>query len=232
MKVCCRIASALAVASALDCLAQSPPQDRETQPRPNLSGRWRLNPEQSDNARDKIQQARQTERSTGATEEGAGRRGGPGGRGGTGHGPGHPSESSPAGRPGTRPDIEAFLSAPSEVAITHTDSVITILEKDGRVRVLQLDAQPHASEGGTAQVTSRWNGNQLVVETVRSGAPKITETFRLDSDGSQLTVVMRLEGRLAVSLRRLYERQADDRPEPRSLELEQLMTESDGRDTP
>lgn len=209
--VYCRIASALAVASALDCFAQSPPPEREAQPRPNLSGRWRLDPEKSENARDKIQQARETARSAGTTEDGAGPRGRPGSRGGSGRGPGNPSESSPAGRP----DIEKFLSAPSQVAITHTDSVITILEKDGRVRVLQLDAQPHASEAGAAQVTSRWNGNQLVVETVRSGAPRVTETFELDGDRSQLTITTRLEGRPAVSVRRLYEPEADAAPQLR-----------------
>lgn len=204
MNAYCRFASAVAVASALDCFAQSP----------DLSGRWRLNPEKSENARDKIQRAGKPERPAGTPGRGAGGWGGPGGRGGGGRGRGNPSESPPGGRREAAPDIDGLLAAPSEVAITHTESVITILEKEGRLRVLQLDAQPHASEAGAAQVTSRWNGQQLVVETVRSGVPKVTETFRLDKDRSQLTIEIRLEGGRPVSVRRLYER-PDDRFEPK-----------------
>ena len=213
-----RIASVVAVASALDCFTQSPPAAGEAQPSPNLSGRWRLDPAKSENPRDKVQEARETEQPPTGTHDGAGRRHGPGGRGGGARGPGQPSESRPGGGRETRPDVDELLAAPSDVAITHTDSVVTILETDGRVRLLQLDAQPHTSEGGAAQVTSRWSGDQLVVETVRSGTPKLTETFTLDRDRTQLTVEMRLEGRLAVRVRRLYERQLDDRPEPPSRE--------------
>jgi hypothetical protein len=208
------------MASALDCLAQSPLEDAKAQLQADLSGRWRLNPEKSENLRDKIQRAGEEGSAAPPGGGGGGWRGGAGrgGRGGGGRGRGNPGEAPPRARREAPPDIEALLAGPSELAITHTESVVTIMEKDGRLRVLKLDAPPHAREAGAAQVTSRWNGQQLVVETVRSGSPKVTETFTLDKERSQLTIAIRLEGGRTVSVRRLYERQPDDRFEPRSLD--------------
>src|SRR5229473_1152685 len=106
--------------------AQGPPPSPGAADHASLSGRWRLNPEQSEDARKKVNEAM------------AGRQAGGSGSGGGGSWGGH--RGGGALPPGDSPDtLSSLLEAPSGMTTTHTETEIAVLEKDGRLRTLHPD---------------------------------------------------------------------------------------------
>lgn len=166
-----------------------------------LAGRWRLDSERSDDARQKMREA--VERRRGGAD-----RGGPGGgfagRGGRGGGPG---ARSGMGGGDPREALRPLFEAPVELAITPTESEIVILEKDGRMRTLHPDGRKYKAEGGAVEVQSGWDGGKLVVETKTEAGSRITETFEVAPDRSRLTVTLKLDGSRgpAVTVKRVYD---------------------------
>ena len=183
-------------------------------PTPTLAGRWKLNPELSEDARAKMRDARDAARdgSGGANgggngSGGAGRGWGRGGRGGGGMGGGRGAGRSGA-RGGDAPDaMREVFEAPAEFTITPTASEVVILEKDGRLRTLHADGKKYKAEGGAAEVEARWDGGQLVVDTRSDRGARITETFDAAPDRTRLTVMLKVEGSRGpgVTVKRVYD---------------------------
>lgn len=198
---------------------------------PNLAGRWKLDPEKSDDARKKMRESAGDRRGGGGGPGGRGPMGGPGGgmggrggggMGGRGRGPGG---RAPAGGDDPREAMRAVFAPPSELLITPTEHEIVILEKDGRMRTLHPDGKKYKSEGGNAEVKARWEGAQLVVETRTEMGAKTTETFVLSGESKAaepaagdaatrpsveartLTITLRMEGTPmpALSVKRVYQ---------------------------
>jgi len=183
----------------------------------SLSGRWRFNPEQSDDARQKMREAREGERSGGFGGGGGGGRprGGPGGGGGYGgpgggmgghRGGGVGGGDRGAGREGAREAMRSVFEAPQEMSITQTATEIAVLEKDGRLRTLHPDGKKYKDAAAT-EVRTRWENDHLVVESSRQEGPKITETFDIGGTPRQLVVTVRFEGSFSgpVTIRRVYD---------------------------
>lgn len=181
-----------------------------------LAGRWRLDPERSDDARAKMRDAR------GDREPPRGRpAGGSGGRGGGRGGPGRDG-FGPGGGGDPRESLRALMEPAVELLITPTEREIVILEKDGRLRTLHPDGRSYKAEGGRAEVKTRWEGAELVVETRLEDGPRTTETFVVSSiiaasspagaeadapaEPRRLTVTLALEGRRGrpITLNRVY----------------------------
>lgn len=184
-----------------------------TAPPPDLSGRWVLNEELSEDAREKMRGGRG---GRGGPEGGGigppgGGRGGSGGRGGGFGGRRRPRGGDAGGVHGgdgdPRAAMRAVFEAATELTITHTAREIAILEKDGRLRALHPDGEKYEDSSG-AEVKTRWDKDRLVVQTSRGRGPSVTETWRMAGEPAQLVVQLRFQppnGR-DVTVKRVYDR--------------------------
>jgi hypothetical protein len=198
-------------------------QEKTTPPADNLSlsGHWKLNPELSDDARQKMRDAAGQQGGGGYGGGGGGGMGGGGGRRGGGMGGGRGGGMGGGGmgggggsRMGSRsasgPDdlreaIRAFFDAPTELAITQTEPEIAILDKDGRLRTLHPDGKSYKNDTGSVETKSRLEGGRLVVET-KTERSKVTETYSVSPDRTKMTAMLRMErdSMAAVTVKRVY----------------------------
>jgi hypothetical protein len=186
---------ALALGTALVTAPSAPPATV-----PSLAGTWTLNKEQSEDARAKMRDGG-GERPVGWTGPGGrGGMGGPGGGGGA-RGGGFGGRGGGFGGRGADPDggrdsgsRRAFLQPPEMLAITQTAEEIGVDDGD-RVLHLHPDGRKIKSEGGGAETTARWRGNELVVETKADRGAKITSAYMLVPEKHQLYVTSTMEGR-------------------------------------
>jgi hypothetical protein len=152
---------------------------------PNLGGTWQLNKKQSDDPREKMQEAR--------NEQGSG--GGGGGFGGRGMGRGRQ-------RQGQGGDM---MKEFSQLTITQTSSMAKVTGESGRVLALYSSADqsqsPSAagdsnkSDNSTPQQDStaaQWQQDQLVV-TSQTRRGSTTRSYELSPEGKQLYVTTRIE---------------------------------------
>lgn len=183
---------------------------------PTLSGRWTLDQEKSEDARQKMREAGGMEGGRGG--RGGGPRGGDGGMGGPGSGGGYggggfrgrrgggPGGGGPGGPGGGFGEtMRSVMEAPSGLTITETPEEITIIEEDGRFRALHPDRKEYKGTSGEKIVTRR-EGAQVVVETKGERGPKLVETF--EPGAEELVANIRIEGGRGqpVSVRRVYRR--------------------------
>jgi hypothetical protein len=184
-----------------------------------LSGRWRFDPDQSDDARKKVQEAAAGRHPGGSGWGGGGGGHRGGGYGGGGHGGGYGGgrggsraggmEGGGRGRPSgdSQESMRSYLDAPAELVITETEAEIAILEKDGRLRALHPDGQMYRDDSGS-EIKTRWDKDKerLIVETKRERGPKLTETFSLAGEKRQLVVNLLLDSPFlgSVKVKRVY----------------------------
>jgi hypothetical protein len=187
----------------------------------SLGGRWVLNPELSDDAREKMREAREKMHGSGGGEGGSwggrgggmgGHGGGMGGHGGGGHGGGmrgHGGTDGGAQSGDPRESFRAAMEAANELLITPTETEVVVMEKDGRMRVFHPDGKSRKSESGESEVKARWDADpaRLVVETKSERGPRVTETYEAAADKTRMTLVLRLEGGPmgTISLKRVYD---------------------------
>jgi len=183
--------------------------------KPNLGGRWQLNPDQSDDARKKMRDAMTQAREAGGGGGGMGggmggggrHGGGMGGGGGRRGGGGRPSSGSDSPGGGT---LGAALEAPSKITVAQVDPEVVITDGDGRVRTLYGDGRKVKSDtaSGTVETSTKWDHGRLVSENKTNDGAKVTEIYSLSPDKRQLFVNVRLEGSrmpVTVAFRRVYD---------------------------
>jgi hypothetical protein len=186
---------------------------------PNLAGRWQLNRELSEDARQKMREA---------MNQGRPRSGLMGGRRPRGGGAGAPAGALPpegfggADRESEGPSQD-LLEPPELLTVTQTEGQVTI-EDGQRVLRLYTDGRKSKRENGLVEVRARWKASELVVESKgadlpkagsdsqrspsnRIGAPKSVTVYALDAAKRQLLVTTHLEGPLgeSVVVRRVYD---------------------------
>ena len=184
---------------------------------PNLSGAWQLNKDASDDPEKVLQEARS---SGGARGGGGGLAGGTGmGRGGRGHGGGGRSGQGGDGGASTSQSAGDWFAATSSLQIKHVEPSLSITDAAGRERVVYTDGrktEEERSHGGTTVMTASWkDGRVEMVSRPETGA-KITESFSVTADGSQLTVTTKIEGGRGggVTIRRVYDAVKASAPRP------------------
>ena len=152
----------------------------------DLSGRWELNREASENAQSKLE--------TMQASSGSGHRP-PAGMHGLGRLFGGQDSAEEARK--------LFLSRPTSFTVRQDGERVELSESNGRVRVLRANGQMQNVEG--RDVRTRWDGRRLVSE-VALGNAKVTETFDRVTNAAQLSVTTRLnlQGN-EVSVRRVYD---------------------------
>src|SRR6516164_768878 len=161
-------------------------QERES-PRPDLSGRWRLNRELSENAEAKLK---------GMHSES------PGGQPAGGHG----RLAGLFGGPRQAQMDEArglLLDAPPLFVLTQDRDRIVLTDGSGRVRTLTASGRKEKIDGRDVQ--TKWDNRRLVSET-SLGDAKVIEAYERLANALQLivTTTMKIRGR-ELSVRRVYD---------------------------
>ena len=187
---------------------------------PNLSGTWQLNKDASDDAQKAMKEARAAESRGGGTGGGMGAMGGGrGGHGGGGGGMGggrgghaDPGSQSSSGN-------ADWFGALDTLVIRHAEPSLTITDAAGRVHALYTDGrktEEERSHGGTTAVTAAWKDGHVEVVSRPENGSKITETYSVTADRSQLTVVTKVEGARgpAFTIRRVYDAVRPGAPRP------------------
>ena len=221
------LALALAVTTARP-VATARADERKAAAAIELAGRWTLNNELSDDAREKMQQAGR-DRHGGPGGRGPGGGGGMGGPGGGGMGgPGGGSGERPGGGMGApggqghagggddpRETMRAVLEPAEELTVAQSDVEISVDERYGRMRRLHPDGKTYKTDNGASELKSYWKDGKLVVETKRERG-SVVETWERIPDGSRLIVTVRLEGGPGgkLELKRVYDRAEDVSPPP------------------
>ena len=198
------LASAFALCCGPGALALGPADGRDT--RPDLAGQWRLNRDESDDARVKVREAMARRRSNRLGARGI-VGGGPFGSAPVGRAP---LGAGPRGGSGVidsdAASLRELLNAPETLAITQTPEELSFEDGEGNVLRLRPDGRRVKREGGEVQVKARWNGQELVVESERRDGPKMITSYVADADRRHLPVISRLEGRMEdVTVRRVYD---------------------------
>jgi len=198
--------------------------------KPKLAGHWDFNQEQSDDARQKVQDAQQSSADvrrnpSGGTYPGGGYPGGgyPGGGIGIGVGGigwpigGGIGRTGRAGEGrGEKVSSQVWdqLSAnPNYLRIDQHEDRIVISDDADHTRTFYPDGKKHEDKdanGKKASTKTDWNGDSLVAETKLGRSAKLTETYRVTPDGKQLYVISEFEdSSLAgpLSIRRVYDLQ-------------------------
>ena len=198
---------------------------------PVLTGRWKLDPEKSDDARAKMQdvmgEGRQGRGDNGG-DSGNGGNGGQGGRGhwggggggghwgghgggyggggyhgGGGHGGNRPSEEERAAMRNVMDDV----MRPADVlTVTQGDGEVTMVGDDGRTTRLFPDGRKDAN--GKVERKSKWDGGRLVTEIHAGTGPTVTQAWWLSPDGRQLqssVLFQSRDGGRQVVINRLYQ---------------------------
>jgi hypothetical protein len=200
----------IAAAAAFTFLVAAAPARAESDAAPNLVGRWKLNPERSDDVAKKMQEAKDAERRG---------KGGLGGIGPLGPGPrgGGPMGGGPMGaRPmGGRPAAGKVADQATPAELTSTPPTLVITQQAGEVTLdggddnllrVRPDGRKVKRAGGAVEMKARWKDDELVLETEREEGPRVVTTYRVTSDRQELHVTSRAEGPLdEVVIRRVYD---------------------------
>ncbi len=169
---------------------------------PDMTGQWRLDPKRSDvmgGAGGGEEPGGPRGERLGGRPGGMGGPGGPGGRRGMG-GPGGVGRAGGEGARGPRPEGAARRPArlPDLMHVTHTDQLVSFEDSTGTVlqEITTLggakDDLAHAP--GATVLSGGWKGDTLVVQRQGPRGGKVTESIRLEADGSLLVVRTRIEG--------------------------------------
>ncbi len=185
----------------------------------DLAGRWVFNRELSDDAREKMREAREKGGGPGGGRPpGGGGMGGPGGGGMGGQGGGGGRMGPPPGGMGGDDDprqaMRALLEPAEELTIVQTEAELAVEEKFGATRRLHPDGKKYKTDNGASEIKSSWKEGKLVVETKGARGGRVLETWERIPDGSRLIVNVKMEGGFGpgLSLKRVYDRPEGESP--------------------
>jgi hypothetical protein len=207
------------VLGAVQAGAQTAPASpAATVDRQKFSNTWKLNADESEKLRDKMQKARGSEHGGGGGGRGGGYggggmgggMGGHGGYGGSRHGGGMGGggDSTSSGiDEGMRETMRHLEEPPETLTIKQEDGAFLVGDDSGQIRRLHPDGHTAKRDDGEGQVKTQWRGDELVTETIPAHGPQLRETFALSPDGRRLFVTAHFEPHWggAVDVRRVYD---------------------------
>ena len=184
---------------------------RAQQSSSSIVGAWTLNKDLSDAPRNRTENGRD-ENARGERRRGGGggggfrggRGGGRGARGGDGQGR---VASDPEQTARQREALRDLTDAPARLTIVQTESMVVVTTAEGRTTRLSPDNKKIKDESTGVERKSRWEGGKLVSEV--SGLPraKFTQTYAIDPERRQLIVTLQSDGRQAMTIRHVYDRE-------------------------
>lgn len=168
------------------------PQNLQPRPetRTSIFGQWKLNLDESDDPRKKMQDA--------STSRGSGSRGGSGvsiaGFPIGGHGGNHGGESDEE-----RLRTQSAIAPPNSLTLAQKDPKspeVDLTEDQNRKVALYTDGRkiqkPDAKDESPQEIAAHWDGSQLVTDEKSPHGGKMSRTFELSNDGTQLFETIRL----------------------------------------
>lgn len=191
------------------------------QKKENLVGSWRINPDESDDARQKIEQVRN--RTSGNSPSGGnnpnagggnnpypGSGGGNGPYGRPGGGSPYPGNGSPypgngpSGRHGgssdpttyeDRQQLQDLIESATSLTFTQKEGEVDVTDDQNRKRVYFTgDRKPQKSnDANYREAAASWQGARLVAEEKGQHGGRITRSYEITPDGSQLDETVRLD---------------------------------------
>ena len=163
----------------------------EVKPRTSILGGWKLNRDESDDPRQKMQQARGS--------GGGGNRGGGGGGGvrmgipGMGGGPygGHRGTGQNGENDQDRERMQALIAAPNSLTLAQRepkDPEVDLVEDQNRTTLFFTDGRKleKSKDLNNQQVAAHWDANRLVTDEKNPRGGKMSRTYELSYDGKQL----------------------------------------------
>jgi hypothetical protein len=215
-------ASAQAPAGPLPAAQPQPPSSPEARPqeqsapvkpRSSILGAWKLNRDESDDARKKMQDARGANGGGGGGGRGGVRMGIPGMGGGPlggrrGGGGGGESDEDRQRMQGV---VEPARSL--TVAEAKKDVEVDVFDDQQRKTAIFTDGRKleKSKDANNQEIAAHWEGNRLVTDEKSPNGQKMSRTYELSYDGTQLYETLRLtKGRSnsQISIRYVYD-QAD-----------------------
>jgi hypothetical protein len=195
---------------------QAQAQSAPVKPRSSIMGAWKLNADESDDPRKKMQEAR-----------GGNGGGGGGGRGGVRMGiPGMGGGPYGGGRRGGGGQNESDQDRQQMQQMLTPSRSLTVAEATKNVEVDLFDDQERktavytdgrklqkSKDAANQEIAAHWDGNRLVTDEKTPRGEKISRTYELSYDGTQMYETVRMtRGRSGsqVSIRYVYD-QADAR---------------------
>ena len=176
------------------------PKPPEIPPRTSLEGPWKLNHDESDDVRTKVQDSRGT---NGGSGGGRNRGGYPGGGypGGGYPGGGYPGGGYPGGGGGgpyggrgnsgrdTENDekLEDLIRPPSSLSFAIKNAEVDVTDDHFRKLVFFTDGRQlqKPKDDSYQEIAAHWNGSQLVSDEKTPQGAKMSRTFELSQDGRQ-----------------------------------------------
>ena len=167
-----------------------------------LNGTWRLNRDESDDARDKLRSAMQDRDQNGPMGSHTGRGGvslGIPGIGGMGR-PGGPGtgRGSGAGNEEQRSRLATLVQAPDQLTILQKGPEVDVTDSDHRVRSLFTDGrkiEKSDKDAAQVQVKAHWDHGTLITEEKGPGGEKISHAYEITGEGKQVADTLTLESK-------------------------------------
>jgi len=182
-----------------------------------LAGQWKYNSKESDNARDKMQQAMKG--SGGGGGYGGHEHGGGGwsGSGGGGGWSGHGHEGGDHSRGGS-----SMFDPPQTLTITYSTPEFKVTDDKGTTRTFYTDGRETDQDFGDGRkmtATANWQSNSLVIDSKSDSGRHSETTYFLSTDGTKLMVKMEFKPMMSdqlVTITRVYNKVTSNAPAPKS----------------
>jgi hypothetical protein len=159
-------------------------QTPQQKPRTVILGAWKLNRDESDDPRKRMQDARGSNGGGGGGY--GGRRGGMGGgypggrRGGYGGGGGESDQE--------RQKMQELFKPANAITLSMTGAEVDLMDDQKRKRAFITDGRKlqKSKDANYQEIAAKWEGHRLVTEEKDPRGNKMSRTFELSYDGMQL----------------------------------------------
>ncbi len=176
-------------------------------PRTSIMGAWTLNPDQSDDARKKMQDARGAGGGRGGVRMGI-----PGMGGGPWGGSGRRGGGGGSGNDEDRQRMQEVLSPARSLTLAEAkkDVEVDVFDDQQRKTAIFTDGRKvqKSKDATNQEIAARWNGNRLITDEKTPSGQKMSRIYELSYDGTQLYETLQLtRGRSnsQVSIRYVYD---------------------------
>ena len=198
------------VASQRSSSEPPPPPPVKIVPRKNILGAWKLNRDESDDPRKKMQDARSADNGRGGGGRGGVRMGIPGMGGGPyggrrGGGGGNDSDND-------RQQMQGVLNPTRALTVAEAkkDVEIDVFDDQERKTAIFTDGRKlqNTKDSTTQEIAAHWDGSRLVTDEKTPKGHKMSRTYELSYDGTQLYETLRLtrgHSNSQISIRYVYD---------------------------
>lgn len=159
-------------------------------PRQSILGAWKLNRDESDDPRKRMENSRGSGGGYGGRRPGSGWPGAGGGGGYGGRQGGYGGESDEE-----RQRMRELMSPPAKMTFSMTGAEVDLLDDRDRKRAFMTDGRKlkKSKEDNYQEIAAKWDGVRLVTDEKGPRGNKMSRTFELSEDGRQLYETLHLK---------------------------------------